>query len=754
MSVRIHVVGAYGATEDELRAALNTIGEEGNGSQAFRIGCNGGWSWAHASVWHVNGSAIDDALSSLSVPAFRVTSCDAILWTLTLTGPGKDRFHGVHHFTMVGSEPGEDTQEELEQDEDFPADELEEVAGINRFVPELQFLWDAEEEARLSREYAEEVEQTVEGLDDYTDYGVALPATLVEEMKRHPNQADYLAFMAHGTQIVEALHAFGFDVDQEAMLTLLTVGPLTEIEQDADVGNMPRFLQTLGIEGVFREEAEPAAEPGDNEEVLSEPDNDVAQWSEHPPGELLEKMDVLMSQCPLSEISEGPVRLTHVALLHLLAHQFSEDPTTSVLLQFPDEGEEPNSSWQNLDELEVRQHGKDWQFSFGTQHWWYGAAEREELETNSLSEALGTPVDGTRIEISFAVEGLAEQCHRYAGTYRNQILEVEQAHPPIAAVVLRDALALVEQTLGSQAIDLLSEDEESAIRFTYQRSTGNVPKIRNRRIKPEYGSRDVVVQTLLFERFNLRGPWDIAGARKRIEADWELFEQVVNPKDEEAEEEPLPEEATDENPFLSNLQQMAEAMQEANTVPHSEEVIYKGKTGQFFRASMADLEHVSQESMEEFDKTLASLGLEPIGDSVGDVDQRQEITRCYSGHPQAIALLSHRKADNQYGWADVANGAVLVDFSNGTQEFHTHFQDGTSLVTTSIEAVSSKPDVDIYVRSYEDFSTHELWEKHLDGIRRFKEHRATDPIDHTAFMEPARFMKMMDEFFSRFLSGS
>ena len=119
----------------------------------------------------------------------RVTSSDAVLWMLTLTGAGKDRFRGVHHFTQVGTEPEEPKQHEDEHDEDFPDDELEEVAGINKFIPELQFLWDSEEEARLKKEYAEEEAATVEGLDDYTDYGVTLPEAVIEEMKRHPDHA-------------------------------------------------------------------------------------------------------------------------------------------------------------------------------------------------------------------------------------------------------------------------------------------------------------------------------------------------------------------------------------------------------------------------------------------------------------------------------------------------------------------------------------------------------------------------------------
>jgi hypothetical protein len=755
MSMRIHVVGAYGASEAEFRTALDLIGDQGNGSQQFRIGSTGKWMWANASVWHVGGSDIDDALSSLSVPALRVTSSDAVLWMLTLTGAGRDRFHGVHHFTQVGSEPQEPKHREDDHDEDFPDDELEEVAGINKFVPELQFLWDWEEEARLKKEYAEEEAATVVGLDDYTDYGVTLSEAVIEEMKRHPDRAHYTAFMGHGPQIVEALVDFEFELDRASMLQLLTVGPLTDLEEDSDIGNMPRFLRTLGIDGVFREESEADEEPSDDEGPEEEHEDEDVDWTKYPPGKLFEKVEPLLAQCPLTEISGGSVKLTQCALLHLLAHLCAENPTTSVLVEFPSERIQLSRSWENLPELEARQSGAQWHFCFETpSHCWYGVEDREELESHKIAEALGTPPDGTRVEFAFVVEGLAEKCHRYAGTYRKECLEIERAYPRVTAGVLGDALGLVDQVFGSQSIALASEEEENVVRRNYQRSQDEVPKIRNGKIMPEYGSRGGVVQTLLLERLADRGPWDMAGARRLVEADWEWFERIVNPDDDDEEPKHPDEPSEEDSKFTNMLQKMSEAVErfkEAKVVPHSEEVLYEGRTGKFLRASMSDLGHIPQDGLEEHDATLAAFGFRCIGDSVGDADQRQEITRCYSGHPQAVSLLSHRNADNQFGWAEVSHGAMMVDFSEGTMEFHTHFEDGTSLVTTSIDAATSKPEAGIYVRAYEELQVTQLWAKHLDGIDRFKEHRSTVPVDHTKFSELVSFLAVTDELLRRFM---
>ena len=38
------------------------------------------------------------------------------------------------------------------------------------------------------------------------------------------------------------------------LLQLLAVAPLTDLEEDSDIRNMPRLLRTLGIDGVFYEE--------------------------------------------------------------------------------------------------------------------------------------------------------------------------------------------------------------------------------------------------------------------------------------------------------------------------------------------------------------------------------------------------------------------------------------------------------------------------------------------------------------------
>lgn len=762
MSVRVHVMGALGATNSEFQAALKEIGGNCDGAQPFRMGSSGAWVWANASVWQVGGEEIEKALCTLNVPALRVTSSDGVLWMLTLTGGGRELFRGVHHFTLVGSEPCDPEHSEPERDDEFPDDEIDEVAGINRFIPELQFLWDAEEEARIKKEIADEQADEVEGLDDYTDYGVQLPGTIIADMKRQPHNASYVALKAHGMQIVDALEQFGFKFDRSEMYKLLTVGPLTSREQESDVGNMPRFLESLGIQGVFAESSEDceggagdvatATASIDNE---NDEDDQPINQAEFPPGELFAKLDPLLQVSSPREIADGPVNVgRYGALFHLLAHMLAENPITVVRLHLPQGHELDLNEWLNkLDNLEIRKNGLESEYAFTT-NWWFKACEPEELESNSLSESFRVLPEGALVEMVFLVDGLTEKCHRYSGQVKERCLRLDHAYPQIGVDVLKEAVDLLSHCFGSQSIELRPE-EEDIVRHNYQRSTGNVARIRNGKIMPQYGSRDVVIQTLLFERFDQGGPWDIAAGRRNEEAEWELYKQVVSGNYEgDDEEEELDEKSAEEvarfEEMMQQLSNAAEQMQEAAKVPQTAELLYKGRTGGFYRASLADLEHISPEQLKQIDEPVAALGFQFVVDSVGDVDQQQEISRLYIG-PQAVALHGRRKQNNEFGWAPVSNGAVLVDFSGGTTEFHSHFEDGSIFVTTTVEAVKSKPEQGIYVRSYEDVSLDVLWNKHRDGIQRFQDHRNTTPVDHSQFADATQLLKRMDNLFVRFL---
>lgn len=280
MALRRHVIGAYGASEEELRAALGSAGCE-----RFRFGCSGKWQWALASVWHVNGADIDEALGGVSVPAIRATSSDGVLWTLTLTSPGREPFRGVHFFTQVGAADVPHDEQDADDehfDGDFPR--VEEVAGISRFVPALAFLWDEEEEARIASQWEEPQAVKSPVRDEYASYRVSLPAETVEQIEQEPKARGWqTAFRAHCRQIVDALAEYGIDCDRDVLFQFLTVGPLSQWEQHSDLGNLPRFVKLLGIEGIFEEEAVLDATTAETE-TEEDAEDEVPDWSEHEAG--------------------------------------------------------------------------------------------------------------------------------------------------------------------------------------------------------------------------------------------------------------------------------------------------------------------------------------------------------------------------------------------------------------------------------------------------------------------------------------
>lgn len=765
MAIRIHVLGALGVTREELLAALDTIGDDGHGSQRFRLGASNNWQWAQGSVWHVDGDAIDRALAPLAVPTFRVTTVDGVLWMLTLQAPGQEPFHGVHHFTGVGSEPNTSAAApDICDDPDFPADDFDEIAGIHRYIPELEFLWDEDEEARVRAQLAQETEETVPGLDEYTSYGASLPPETIEAMRRAPHRAPYLALHAHSRQIVDALQEFGIPCDREALLALLTTGPLTAREQHSDVGNLPRFLDLLGVAGVFQESGEDEAA---GEEAPAEPtETPRLNLANHAGKALGKRFDKLLPKIELRAIEGGVVETSHLALLHLLSHLLCEHPDARLAIQMPAGDYEPSSCWEPLEALEVVAEPNGWRFCWkNAPYSWYGVAEPRHLNEHSITAAVRDLPDGTRWDLAMRVDGLREKCHRYSGVYASGRWRIEQAYPAVTHDQLSEVLALVANIFHcQQPIPLVSEDEAAAVRRSYRRANGQPAKIRRSKVKIEYGTGATVVQAILFERYKNSGPWDVVAARNLVEEDWEEFDEMMaddssedNADDEDDGESLSPAEAAELEQFNEKMKQLnasLEALKQRHVVAHRPDVAYEGSTGCYWHANFADLPHVPASLLDETDAALKQFGFSSLGDFAADVDQRQSITRCYAGHPEAVALFSHRQPDNSMGWASMDNSLVSVDFSKGNFEFHTDFEDGTCLTTASVDGARSNPEAGVFVRCYEEIPLTKLWEKHLDGIKRFRQHRRTQPRDHRPLAEPAALLARMDRLFATMMKLS
>ena len=784
MAWRLQVFGSYGASEEEFRSALRPMEEERNcePGQGFQIYTCGKWIWSNASVWSVGGLEIDEALATLATPSIRVTASDCVLWMLALMKKGEPTFRGVHHFTQVGDEDEDYNDDELDEkeddfDEDFPEDEITEAAGIDKFDPELNFLWDAEEAERLRQEYAEEQANDFPALEEYTYYGVQLPEPVVTLLKQQSErQGEKTALLAHGEQIVEALTEFGFSFDRERVLALLTTDNLTEKEAYSDIGNMPRFLELMGITNLFQQSEEDSTAEEDNlVEMEDEIDDDFEDddfedddfedddlsWEDCEPGERFASIAQIISETPFKDLTDQPLRLAleQIMLLHVMAHYCSESPQVLVSLRFSNSETTPHDIWlEHCLELEARHENGIWELCIDPHlhGWWLDVESKEDLREYELYQCLKTIPEKTDIELTFVVKGLTEKCHRYAGIVQKNEFLIQKAWPEVSAARLQEALDVMNLLIGKKAIPLLSEAEEQAVRESYEFNVCENPRIRNGKVKPEEGTREYVVRPLFYERFRDLGPWDIQGSEELRRLEEERIQKflsgdcsdVDDDTDEDFDEE-LNEEDVAElqglNDMLQAMKEMTEKYRESKRVPHNDEVVFSGKTGNFYRAEMSALEHISEESLQEDDQQFVDIGMKMIADMVGDVDQQQELTRCYAGHPQAIGLLGHRTEENRFGWLHEGNMSTMLDFSRGLREFHTHFEDGSVLVTNNNYGAQSHSEFAIFVRTYEDFTVTELWKKHQAGIALVSDHRQTSPMDHSDAVDPIRFAELSDE---------
>lgn len=751
MAHRIHVVAVLSPTDFNLEQALLSLRmQEQSHCSPFRFGSSGNWQWATASVWHVGGDEIDRVLATLECVALRTTTSDGVLWTLTVTGESCDTFRGVHFFTSVGSTDWDVVAYKVGDDEvdsDFPENEPDEVAGIDRDDSELQFLWDnAEAEVIESQLLAKAARETP--WREYLDYGVVFPEETLRQMEELPSlAAQRMAFYAHGEQIADVLAMRGVTFDRDAMVHLLTVGPLTEWERESDFGNLFRFLSLLGINGVIDEPL--TALP----EATVEPKASGVDWSKYNGTEHLDAVRALTEGRELKPIGGGPIELKFTDIVHLLTvANFcdADDGAVMIRLQFATDDVELAEAWTNVGQrgIDFERAGRRCTIALKPMPFWLRVEDHSEFARHSVVNALATLPEGVEVELVHSVAGTSDGCHRYRGTIHNCGIQLISAHPQLTTSDIRDVLALRELTLGSTAIPIDNAEEELRIREAYYDETGDKARIRNGRIKTD-GGRNAVVRCKFVTQFIDRGPWDIAGAERRRLAVAAELDAILNGSNKSCDAEEMldPAATAEAAAWAARLEEMAKRMQLAKMVPRTDEVIFDGKVSRYFHAPILALEQVTSEEIADKDQQFAALGFAWVCDSASE-KFGETISRSYAGVSNAIAMYERRTASNSHS---INGDGHVLDLSNGMHEFQTHFQDGSTLVTNDIDSAKSIPKKRVFVRIYEGLTVAELWTKHLDGVDRLIGKRKTMPRDHQDFQTPSAFARIVDELIHRYL---
>jgi hypothetical protein len=515
----------------------------------------------------------------------------------------------------------------------------------------------------------------------------------------------------------------------------------------------------LGVTGVFEE---PLEDEVTNQAVPKNKDIDAPfplDVARYPTGLLAKKFSALLAQFPLTEIKGGNVLVAHLGLLHLLSHLMSSEPAASLCIHVPTSTFQPNCFWEHGEDLEVAHNGEDWRFYWNSPSYtWMALSSPEDF---FLAKTLPKTPEGTSWELDLSVDGLREKMHRYAGTYQKGCWSVEQSYPAISAVQLSGAVALMECVSDNRPpLPLFNDDEARALRRNVLRAHDEPARIRNGKIQKWPGTEKTIVQTLLFERYRDNGPWDVRVANDLYEKSWQEFAELIDVDDFEETDDNLDaivsgheesHEIGDLKGAFNQMKAMHNAMEENKAVPHRNKVAYKGITGAFCEADLTELPEVTPSRLAKFDADMQSLGLSAVGDFVSDANKRHSIARCYAGNQHAVAIISHRKENNKIGWMSEGREIFSVDFSNGTVEFQTDFEDGSCLTTSSIDAAHSIPERGICIRSYEDLSILELWKKHQAGILCFQKHRQTQPVDHLQLRDHSAFLARIDKLFGKLL---
>lgn len=159
--------------------------------------------------------------------------------------------------------------------------------------------------------------------------------------------------------------------------------------------------------------------------------------------------------------------------------------------------------------------------------------------------------------------------------------------------------------------------------------------------------------------------------------------------------------------------QMRRAAVEAarrRAAPHDEEVLLRSRRGRYWRSDFTALSELEQETREKFDAAMAGSGFRHAGDLVAQ-KQRDIVLRTYvSGDGQSYAILMGKRT-------------MYLGY-----EFFSRFADGSTLTTTTNAMADSHPELGVYYKTHPGLESQALYEKHRQGIERFRARRGTEPV--------------------------
>ena len=691
MAVRLHVAAARNTTEESFRAAFT--GKFGERFEGARIESGGGWHWFTGSVWTVSGSELDEALQELPGPCLRVTTEDACRWYLLLYAEGQERYALCHEFSVL-ERPEREGADSEEDDED------------EGWWEAVAFLADDESDNLTTPPTAAE-----EIIGEYRDMGCPLPGSVAEALQGLSEREALRVVGRHlAENTADALERFGIPHDREAVIGCLTGTTVEERELWGDIGNLPRFLMALGFGGSWEEALKGQLEPEEEAEEceLDHGEEERAAAAE----DAKAREDVAKAYARAAEVEPEPVAGGPVVVpveealgLQTVAWACGEYVATVLTARLPEGaavGAEPrhdHMAWVREEEGVVT-------ISSG-----YALPIAWDRGFDELHPILRALPDGTKLEVATVAqldedeeEGPKEQAaaHVYRGSVEGARWRIGEAYPVVEAATLESALELVGQLRDGGGIEAATEAEADAVVAAVRQQplyAGVYVRRDGLRLSLET-ELDLPTLALMFFRHRYSDTWDLES--------WAVEQQA-------------------------QFEDLMEFMPDVATLEPGE-VILEGKQAVFHRADIAELDEAHSAAVEEATSELQRLGFECLGDATASVAQGV-LLRGYAGDDGVTYGMSLQAVDGQH-----------------YTDLYSRFADGSSLTTTTNYDAEARPDVGIFMRVYEDLDRPALLEKHRDGLRRFQEHRGTQPIPAEPTLEG--LAEAIDEWLVRNASDS
>jgi hypothetical protein len=644
MSVRLHVAAARDVTREQfVEAFARKFGDRWGEVQTSS---DNGWHWFTASVWGVAGGDLDEALAALPGPALRVTTEDACRWYLILRAPGQEAHVLCHQFS------------------DLPRGDADENADD---APDpLAFLRDPESvNLKPLPEPCDEIRER------FRDLGRPLPDDLIESLRGFGYTRIQRALQQHFAQeTVDALERCGVPHDRDEVVGCLTGATVDEKEYHDDIGNLPRFLVALGLEGEWRQTLELQLNPPEDE--ACEP---------APPPDPREKIDAIASRAgemtPVP-VRDGPAIVPLDRAIHVadVAWYCGEWVQAAWTLDLPPGG----AAGFGL------QSAGDTYVVIGGERVEVGEEAvipcHQHVDRSPLSAALQALPDGTRIDlVTVGQEPMDEKAEaarmRFAGTVECGAWRIEAAWPEAP----REAIeAAVDLTVAAEAGGGLTARDEAEAEAIAEAAACH-PMLDSRSARREglcFSSGSWLERYLALVIFRLR------------------YSEIWNTQ-----------------PYADEDAEMAEdwgEIESPTTAPHAQEVFFQGEAAEYYEANLEELAKLNKKALRKAEAGMQGLGLQPVGDV------------CCERFDGVIV--------RGYGAAGSLWWGVHMQAIDGQAytEFVTRFADGSGLTTTNNRDARSFPDTALYSRVYGKADVARLHAKHLDGIRRVKAHRQTEPL--------------------------